>query len=135
MKWWFKAKDGGPESKVTGYWLVEWKRVFSIVLLRFDSGSREIYHTHAFNACSWVLCGRVYEYHLSGLSKTFQLQFNVLKPSLLPVITLRTRLHKVFGIAPKTWILSFRGPWSSTWTEYDIYSDETTVLGHGRQVL
>ena len=35
------AKDGGPESNVTGYWLVESKRFFSIVLLKFDKGSRE----------------------------------------------------------------------------------------------
>ena len=27
-------KDGGPDSNVTGHWLVEWKPVFSIALHR-----------------------------------------------------------------------------------------------------
>ena len=62
MKFLFKAKDGGPESKVTGYWLIESKRWFSIALLRFDEGSREAFHTHAFNAISWVLWGELLEY-------------------------------------------------------------------------
>lgn len=53
MKLLFKRKDGGQQSTVTGYWLIEWKNVFSIVLLKFEKGTREAYHTHAFNAFSW----------------------------------------------------------------------------------
>ena len=50
MRLFFKSKDGGPDSSVTGYWLIESKKLFSIVLLKFDGRSREAYHTHAFNA-------------------------------------------------------------------------------------
>ena len=61
MKLFHKAKDGGPASTVTGYWLIESKRFFSIVLLRFDGPSREAFHTHAFNSISWVVKGVLLE--------------------------------------------------------------------------
>lgn len=61
MKVLFKSKDGGLDSNVTGYWLVESKKLFSIVLLCFDRGSREAYHNHAFNSISWILSGRLNE--------------------------------------------------------------------------
>ena len=59
MKLFHKSKDGGPDSNVTGYWLIEWKKAFSVVLLRFDAGTREAYHNHAFNAISWILKGEL----------------------------------------------------------------------------
>ena len=52
MKVLYKGKDGGNLSTVTGYWLIECKNLFSIVLLKFEGESREAYHTHAFGAIS-----------------------------------------------------------------------------------
>jgi hypothetical protein len=40
---------------VWGWWLVELQRAFSAVLLKFADGSREVYHSHAFNSRSWVV--------------------------------------------------------------------------------
>lgn len=39
MKLFSKSHDGGKDSGVTGYWLIESKSLFSIVLLRFSEGS------------------------------------------------------------------------------------------------
>ena len=50
MKLFTKSYDGGENSGVTGYFLIEWKNVFSIVLLNFKDKYRENYHSHAFNA-------------------------------------------------------------------------------------
>ena len=61
-----KSHDGGPNSGVTGYWLIEWKLGFSIVILRFSKGSREAFHSHAFNAWTWWIKGRVMEYFVDG---------------------------------------------------------------------
>lgn len=47
-RFFYKKFDGGKESGVVGYFLLEWKKVFSIGLLRFSKGSRENYHSHAF---------------------------------------------------------------------------------------
>ena len=94
MKLFFKSKDGGQESNVTGYWLIESKRFFSIVVLRFDKGSREAFHNHAFNAVSWVLKG-----HLMERIKTADIfkEYNHYYPSILPVVTKRDCMHRVTG--------------------------------------
>src|SRR5450631_1360188 len=110
MKFLSIAKDGGPASKVTGYWLIEIKSLFSIVLLRFDEGTREVYHSHAFNAVTWFISGRVFEYLKEGGGRPWS-------PSLVPKWTPRSCFHKVYAIR-RTWALSFRGPWDNTWLEY-----------------
>jgi len=136
MKLFFKSKDGGSESNVTGYWLIEWKLVFSIVLLRFDKGSREAYHNHAFNALSWVLKGQIDELIVNSPrdydSPTSD--WRCYRPSWIPVYTPRERMHKVFGIADKTWVISFRGPWVETWKEW-FGAGKTVTLTHGRNVV
>lgn len=129
MQWFFKGKDGGTESNVTGYWLVESKRFGSVVLLCFSKGSREAFHTHAFNALSWVLSGGLAEF-VKG-----QWAVNTLGPSLKPIITKRDRFHQVHGIHDKTWVLSFRGPWDDKWKEYLPSEDKEITLTHGREIV
>jgi mannose-6-phosphate isomerase-like protein (cupin superfamily) len=126
MRLFFKAKDGGPDSSVTGYWLIESKKFFSIVLLKFDGRSREAYHTHAFNAWSWILPSGLgmMEYLEDGSSK-------FLKPDSL-VFTPRDRMHKVDSNGT-TWVLSFRGPWLDNWKEINEHGHQT--LTHGRKVM
>lgn len=128
MKLFRKAKDGGPESTVTGYWLIEAKKLFSIVLLRFDNGTRDSFHDHAFNSWNWILKGKVDEqFKDPGLDQ-------ILKPSWKPYFTSRSRMHRVRSIGT-TWVLSIRGPWSDTWQEYDPQTRHTETLTHGRTVL
>lgn len=137
MKFLTKRTDGGSDSNVMGYWLIEWKSLFSIALLRFSEGSREAYHNHAFNSISWVLKGHIQETRLETnplvrMLKTFwRTDF---KPSFKPIITTRDNMHKVYGIAPVTWVLTFRGPWDKTWKERFNNGDEVT-LTHGRKVV
>lgn len=132
MKFLFKAKDGGPESNVTGYWLFESKRFGSIVLLRFDRGSREAFHSHAFNAVSWILKGQLLEIVKDGDKEELAVH---IKPSWKPLFTTRERMHKVFGIAWKTWALSFRGPWVKTWKEWLPKEQKEITLTNGRKVV
>lgn len=120
------TKDGGPESRVWGLFLVEIKWLFSIVLLRFEDGTREAYHSHAFNAVSWVLSGRLVERHY------FRHSVDVHTPSIWPIFTRRSTCHKVSS-SGRTWVLSFRGPWSDTWEE--IIDGEKRTLAHGRKVV
>jgi hypothetical protein len=124
-------KDGGPASHVWGYFLIEWKAAFSIVLLRFEHGSRDAWHTHAFGAVSWLLRGALQEQVLGkdGLVENIHWY----KPSLLPIWTPRDRCHKV--ISTKTsWVLSFRGPWTNYWREF-IPSLGWYKFTHGRKVI
>lgn len=125
MRFLFYGKDGGYESTVWGYWLVEIKSLFSIVLLRFEQGSREAYHNHAFNCFSWVLKGELVEMHLDG-----PVEFHA--ASYRPFITRRSTFHKVVPNR-RTWVLSFRGPWADSWKEYIPSEDRIVTLTDGRK--
>ena len=120
-------KDGGPLSRVTGCFLVEIKCLFSIVVLRFDDGARDAYHTHAFNAVSWVLKGKLVEDVLDGDDYEYPASF-------MPIWTPRHRFHKVISRGT-TWAISFRGPWTKTWKEYLPDQQQFVTLTHGRKVV
>lgn len=130
MRLFYKGKDGGPESKVTGYWLIEWKSLFSIVLLKLENGSREAYHSHAFNAVSWLLKGQLDEHRLpdddywSGMATRY-------KPSIFPIFTSRKNMHRVTSVGT-SWALTFRGPWKEQWREHLPATGETYTLESGR---
>ena len=143
FKW---MKDGGPDSRVHGFFLIEWKPVFSIVLLHFKDGSREAYHSHAFHALSWVLWGHLTENQIGEVFPTGLLTSEhrrwtprwrwvdtekVFRPSLWPIFTSRSNIHKVTS-RKNTWVLSFRGPWTDRWAEI-TEGGAFTVLTHGRQ--
>lgn len=130
MKFLEITKDGGPESTVWAHWLIELKGLFSVVLLRFEDGSREAYHSHAFDSISWVLSGELNEIHHPDTKNVFDI-LDIHWPSFIPVVTRRSTKHMVRSRG-RTWVLSFRGPWAKTWTE--TLPDGTTVtLTHGRK--
>ena len=87
LKW---AKDGGPESPVDAFFIVEIKSLFSIAVLRFNYGSREAFHTHAFNAFTWFIRGDLVEQDVNG-------EYYVYKRSILPKITRRSKNHRVIA--------------------------------------
>lgn len=126
MKIFKKMKDGGDESSVTGYWLIECKSLFSIVLLRFDGASREAYHTHAFHCVSWVVRGALREEMRDG--RVYDLY-----PSLMPFLTTRKDFHKVSSVTDRTWVLSIRGPWAKRWMEHLPLENRDRILRSGRE--
>ena len=127
MTFFQKGTDGGQSSHVTGYWLVEIKPLFSIVLLKFAEGSRENYHSHAFNAVTWFLSGEVDEHLIDGTIKTF-------KQSFVPKYTSKSTFHKVYA-KRTTWAVSFRGPWSKYWKEFNPSNKAFSTLTHGRKIV
>jgi hypothetical protein len=136
VKFFKLMKDGGQESRVWGFFLVEIKKLFSIVVLRFADGSREAYHSHAFNSISWVLKGELQEDRKWNIgprfpNATFTRSY---LPSFRPVITTRDNMHKVSSLG-NTYVLSFRGPWVDKWKEFLPTEDRTITLTHGRKVV
>ena len=130
MKFFKKMKDGGAESTVTGYWLVEIKSLFSVVLVKFEGVSREAYHEHAFNCVNWLIKGKLFEQRLP----TTDGGFNYARwyyPSWRPFTIRRNDFHKVDSCGT-SWVLSFRGPWSKTWREYLPNEKRYRTLTHGR---
>ncbi len=130
MKFMDRGSDGGKKSGVTGFWIIEIKWLFSIVLLRFNTGTRENYHSHAFNALTIWLKGNVVEdvwgsswwdgkhWPAAGRFKW----------------TPRTSIHRVRAIVP-TYCLSFRGPWKKSWFEINPVTNERITMTSGRTVV
>lgn len=119
-----KYKDGGPESYVTG-WFIESKRLGSLALLSFAPGSREAFHSHAFNSHSIVVGpGHLEEVFYDGSSIEH-------KPGSF-VHTKKKDLHKVYSHGT-TYVLTVRGPWGYYWNE--IADGYVYYLEHGRGVI
>src|SRR5271156_4188694 len=118
MRFFEKVKDGGPDSLVTAYVLVEIKSLFSIMVLRFG-GTREAYHSHAFNALTLWLKGRVYEFTPFMPRSDRQRPWYAGQWKYTP----RGLMHKIRPIG-SAWALTIRGPWENTWQEYLPESDE-----------
>jgi hypothetical protein len=121
----YKKPDGGKDSGVTGYFLIEWKVLFSIGILHFKKGTREAYHNHAFNALTWWLSGDVTEERLNA-------SYRYYKPSLKPKYTSRDNFHKVLA-HKDTYALTFRGNWNDTWKEFK--ESKFITLTHGRKEI
>lgn len=126
MKLFWRGKDGGPESNVTGYFLIEWKPVVSIALMRFTDGTRKAYHSHAFDSVSWLLSGQLAEWLLFDTIGT------IYDPSIKPIITRRSTFHKVYSHGT-SWLLTIRGPWVKTWREYRDEEKRFVILANGRK--
>lgn len=122
------APDGGEKSTVRGLYLIELKRLFSIVFLWFSVANRETFHSHAFHALSWVVWGELYEERQEG-------DVNVIRrfrPSIFPKVTTRANIHRVHTLRP-TLVFTLRGPWVDNWIE-DRPTGRVT-LTHGRKVV
>lgn len=132
IKWHWESKDGGVESHVWAYGL-EIKWLFSVLALRFEDGSRDAYHSHAFDCVSWVLRGELREHALEDPRPWMRMAMNHYRPSWSPVVTRRSTLHKVNSVG-RTWVLTFRGSWADTWREWAAKGGAQT-LTHGRREI
>lgn len=122
-------KDGGPASTVSGLFVCEFKKLFTVVLLRFAPGTRDAYHSHAFNAISWVIKGRLVETFAPGDGRYPRIH----EPSFTPIVTRTEDCHRVRSIGT-TWVLSFRGPWRDRWIELLPGQEWSRItLTHGRR--
>lgn len=124
MRFFSKAPDGGKDSGLTGYYLIEIKSLFSIVILDFKKGTRDNYHNHAFNAWTFWLKGTVIEYHLNGVTKIFTGGMFKKTP--------RSTFHKIEPWG-RAWAISFSGPWKNYWNE--SRKGDIVTLTHGRKEI
>lgn len=125
-----KCKDGGPDSPVDAYVLFECKKLCSVMLLKFNKGCRDNFHSHAFNALTWFIKGSLVEERLLD-GRVVKYKY---ERSLLPKVTMKDNLHRV--VSHKVgWCFTVRGKWQDTWTEFNSKESTTTELTNGRVVL
>lgn len=119
-----KYKDGGIDSHVSG-WFIESKRFATAALLHFAPGSREAFHSHAFNCISLILGPGYLEEHF------YDGRIRVHRPGKV-LRTYRDDLHKVYSHGD-VYVLTLRGPWRASWL--DVVNDKAYELTHGRRVV
>lgn len=119
----WNRKDGGPESKVSMYG-IEIKSLFSVLLLKFEKGSREAFHSHAFNSVSYVISGGLIEWIHCDLPNALEGAGEYQHWAGDWIKTYRHTVHKVYGAYDTNYVLSLRGPWAKGWYE---------LLGKGGQ--
>ena len=119
----WNKKDGGEKSTVWAY-MLEFKNLFSIGLLKFEDATREAYHSHAFDCWNVVIKGE-------GLREEFtDKRIGRWHFKWRPFVVRREDLHQVRAWG-RNWLFTIRGPWSKTWEERDEVG-ETHELGWGR---
>lgn len=123
--------DGGANSGVTGFYVIEVKSLISVVFLHFRPGSREAFHSHAFNALTWFVRGRVEEHRIDPTNPT-EVSVRQFAASFKPKFTPRENHHKVVSLG-HSYALSFRGPWVDRWREFK--EGKFVTLTHGRKVV
>lgn len=124
-RFFYKKPDGGIDSGVTGYFLIEWKILFSIGILHFKKGTREAFHNHAFNALTFWLKGRVTELKYPIGRAEFS-------AGLKPKFTPRSNCHKIIA-HDDVYALTLRGPWVDYW--FEVKNGKYITLTHGRKVV
>jgi hypothetical protein len=142
MRFFQKVKDGGPDSPVDAYVLIEIKSLFSIMLLKFNKGARDSFHSHAFNAWTLFLSGYPMEVSLvdSPLGGVYEV-FKTFKSGDWKY-TPKDQIH-LYSNVRTAWAITFRGPWSDTWKELTKLNGNdtnfdwrvTTLRSPGREVV
>ena len=127
MRFFEKVKDGGANSPVDAYVLIEIKSLFSIMVLHFNPGYREALHSHAFNAFTIWLWGEAFE-----VFDTWGKSDRVWWPGFMK-FTPRSLFHRYVSFRG-AWALTFRGPWHDTWEER-CSDGRTVTLTHGRKAI
>lgn len=125
-----KCKDGGKDSPVDAYFLFEIKKFMSIALLKFNKGGRENYHSHAFHALTWFICGDMKEERITEngvVTKKY-------KRSFIPKFTSRENLHRV-SANKDSYAFTIRFNWKDSWIEYNEKKNQTITLINGRKVV
>lgn len=113
----------GPVDRWT---LFEFKRLFSVYVHRWNVDYQDRYHTHAFDAWSWMVRGS-YKERLYVDDNTYMEHDVTPGFRFIPWFT----NHSIANCRPNTWTVTFAGPWRKTWTE--TKHGIITVFGWGRK--
>lgn len=115
---------------ISQYILFENKYLFSIYLLRWDTGSENIsqnrFHSHAFNSICFRLSG---EYQEEVVTKNGSF---ITKTNPFFRIIKRNHVHRIVSAKPKSFSLVLAGPWDQHWWEFFPLSAKWVKYQWGR---
>lgn len=119
------------EGYIIAFVIFEWKPLFSIILYNWKTILQNRFHSHAFAAYAFLLCGKYEEeVYLHGkiYPRTVDQRFT---PRYLP----RNYTHRILRADPSTYTIVFTGPWLKYW--YEWFQDSNTWVKYtwGRKVI
>lgn len=103
-------------GEIIRYKLIEIKWLFSIYFHQIKTFEQDRFHTHAFNACVFIIKGGYEDEIKYGLGKdkpTVKVKFKAFRFRYIP----RLLNHKILQAEPGTVSVLFTGPYSHLWTE------------------
>lgn len=114
-------------GNIQRFTIFEIKYVCGIIVNIFNTTNQDRFHSHAFNAFSWMLRGHYFEEVIEdGAVVTKKIE----KSRFIP----RNYIHKITQSTPNAMSITFEGPWESTWNEY-FDTGRVKAYSWGRKVL
>lgn len=107
-------------KKFGGIWIYNWKTI-----------KQNRFHTHAFSAYAFLLCGSYTEEVITDGVVEIKVVNQWMKPRHLP----KNYCHRILKADDKTWTIVFFGKWIPYWYEY--FNDTKTWIKYswGRKVV
>lgn len=107
------------------FFFIEIKPLFSVILTRLGSNGSTLPHSHPFNAVTLMLKGQIVERRGGEIIDGFRAgQWKATDKGM----------HSISTDGSGAWLLTFRGPWSSTWQE-EQPDGTIKTLTHGRKEI
>lgn len=120
---------------VDRYTICEFKNWFSVYVHNWHTVAQDRYHTHAFNAWVYMICGQ-YEEQVMDANAPLGSMFSreTIRAGSLRYVP-RAHCHRILRAIAPCWTIAFAGPWIDHWYElrWDLLG--WRKLGHGRRVL
>ncbi len=115
-------------GNIKRFTIIEIKYLGGIIVNIFNTSNQDRFHSHAFNALSWMIRGHYYEDVIvdGNLLKLKKIE----RSRFIP----RNYIHKITKSSPNAMSITFEGPWESTWNEY-FDNGRIKTYSWGRKVI
>lgn len=130
-KFFEKSKVTLGTGSVTQYIIFENKHLLSLIFYKWHTIDQVRFHTHAFPAVAFLLCGWYWE---KVIFNGFEMTNFVCQP-LWPRILPRNYCHAIQNAKPGTMTMVIAGPWQKNWFEYFPDTQTWVKYGWGREKL
>lgn len=111
-------------GNIKRFTIIEIKYLFGIIVNIFNTDNQDRFHSHAFNAFSWMIRGYYYEevivsetdpskYHPYWLGVSV-ITKKIEKSRFIP----KNYIHKITKSSPNAISITFEGPWDKNWNEF-----------------
>lgn len=115
-------------GSIKRFTIIEIKYLGGIIVNIFNTRNQDRFHSHAFNAWSWMIKGHYYEDVIVDGKEIVTKKIE--KSRYIP----RNHIHKITKSSHNAMSITFEGPWESVWNEY-FDDGRIKTYSWGRKVI